>query len=124
MKRHSRQRDAIYQALCSVRTHPTANDVCDMVRKKIPNVSLATVYRNLSELCENGQAVTITSTDGAVRFDGFTQPHYHLYCSRCGSVVDIDAADSDCLCEIAQRQGHEVDAYSLIYYGVCKKCRE
>jgi Fur family peroxide stress response transcriptional regulator len=124
MKRYSRQRDAVREALCSAHTHPTANDICDIVRKNIPNISLATVYRNLSELCKNGEAIMITSTDGAVRFDGFTRPHYHLYCSRCGCVVDIDARSDDDLCKIAERQGHEVESYSLIYYGVCKNCRE
>ena len=61
MKKYSRQREAVYEAVCSVRSHPTADEVYDSVKKKLPNVSLATVYRNLSLLCSEGKLIMINT---------------------------------------------------------------
>ena len=84
MKKYSRQREAVYEAVCSVRSHPTADEVYDSVKKKLPNVSLATVYRNLSLLCSEGKLIMINTGDGASHYDGFTEKHHHLVCSeRC-----------------------------------------
>lgn len=120
MKKHSKQRDAVYAALCSVRTHPCAAEVYDMVREEIPNISLATVYRNLSDLVGRGKALAITTKSGGMRYDGFANEHSHLYCTDCGGVFDIDlpvkfdSTDTD----------YQVDSCQVVFYGKCAGCKQ
>ena len=94
MKRHSRQRDAVRNALCSVKSHPTASAVYDMVRAEFPNISLATVYRNLSEMYDEGNAVMLTTVSGSVHFDADTSPHSHLYCNKCANTILFTGEDN------------------------------
>ena len=88
IERKSRQRDAIINELCSRYDHPTAMDLYLSVREKIPNLSLGTLYRNLTQLEENGMVLRIPdgSTD---RFDGNVNPHAHFKCLTCGNVYDL-----------------------------------
>lgn len=117
MKKYSRQREAVYEAVCSVRSHPTADEVYDSVKKKLPNVSLATVYRNLSLLCSEGKLIMINTGDGATHYDGFTEKHHHLVCSVCGKVVDLDLSVS---IDLSASGDCEIDDYNIIFYGKCR----
>ena len=120
MKRRSKQRDAVRVALCSVRTHPSAVEIYDMVRGEFPHISLATVYRNLSELVNSGQAIAITTQGGATRYDGFVREHSHFYCMGCGSVYDVDVPvrfDAD-------STPFEIDRCSVVFYGHCAECKQ
>ena len=87
----TRQRRVILQELQKVTTHPTADQVYDMVRKKLPRISLATVYRNLDLLAQDG---LISKLDGGaqLRFDGNPADHYHIRCTRCQRVDDYRRA--------------------------------
>ena len=122
MKRHSKQRDAVRNALCSVKSHPTATAVYDMVRAEFPNISLATVYRNLAEMHQSGDALMLTTKSGAVHFDADTSQHSHLCCLSCGGVGDV-FIELPNLCEIANGTGCNAEYYSLMFYGVCDSCR-
>lgn len=88
--KYSRQREAIKNFLMSRKDHPTAEVVYEHVLKAFPNISLGTVYRNLSFLVDNGQAVKVPCEDGSVHFDGNVMPHYHFQCTECGAVIDLD----------------------------------
>lgn len=88
--KRSRQREAIKEFLMSRKDHPTAEVVYEYVSKDFPNISLGTVYRNLSFLVDNGMAVKVPCDDGSVHFDGNVEPHYHFQCVECGSVIDLD----------------------------------
>ena len=88
--KHSRQREAIYNYLILTREHPSAEVVYEFVRKEFPNISLGTVYRNLSFLVDNGQAVKVPCSDGTVHFDGNLMPHYHFECTKCGRIFDLN----------------------------------
>lgn len=92
--KHSKQRDAIRNFLISRKDHPTAEVVYANVSKEFPNISLGTVYRNLSFLVDNGQAVKVPCDDGSVHFDGNVMPHYHFQCTECGAIIDLDFNDS------------------------------
>lgn len=87
--KYSRQREAIKNFLMSRKDHPTAEVVYEHVLKAFPNISLGTVYRNLSFLVDNGQAVKVPCEDGSVHFDGNVMPHYHFQCTECGAVIDL-----------------------------------
>ena len=89
MIKRSKQKETILRILRSTSSHPSADWVYDQVRREIPNVSLATIYRNLRLLKEAGyiQQVDFSSEHG--RFDGNTSAHYHLRCEKCGSIIDL-----------------------------------
>jgi Fur family transcriptional regulator, peroxide stress response regulator len=72
-------------------THPTAEEVYRLVRKKISNVSLATVYRNLHLLAEEGKIREVQFQDDVIRYDGMLDAHEHFYCVTCGTVQDLAA---------------------------------
>ena len=82
--KYSRQRESIMEFLRGRDDHPTADTVYMNIRRVYPNISLGTVYRNLSLLASLGEITRITCEDGADRFDAVTKPHYHVFCRRCG----------------------------------------
>ena len=92
--KRSRQREAILNNIMLRKDHPTAEDVYNSVRKEYPNISLGTVYRNLSLLVDMGHAVKVPCDDGSVHFDGRVMPHYHFQCTECGAIIDLDFNDS------------------------------
>lgn len=90
MLKYSRQRESIKNFLVTRYDHPTAETVYMEIRKEFPNISLGTVYRNLSLLSEIGEIQKISSENGPDRFDGNPAPHYHFFCTECNSVLDLE----------------------------------
>ena len=82
--KHFRKRDAILTCLRSTDTHPSAEWIYENVRQEIPDISLATVYRNLSLFKEQGMISSLGTVKGIERFDGNVEPHVHFICSECG----------------------------------------
>ncbi len=122
MKR-SRQRDAIVDFLKTRKDHPTADMVYMNLRKQMPNLSLGTVYRNLSLLADQGQILRL-SCDGKVdRFDGFTHPHYHFMCIECGAVSDVELDLTELLTKAAAgyTDGY-ITGHTVLFKGYCSKC--
>ena len=83
------QRVAIYKALISTDSHPTADEVCQKVREEISNISLDTVNRTLLTLTEIGAAFQVEGTGQPRRFDGGLEDHQHFLCIKCGKVIDF-----------------------------------
>ena len=123
MKNYSRRRDAILRALAATDTHPTAAKVYDLVRKEIPNISLATVYRNLAELSSDGTVLSLSVGDGFERFDGNTAPHLHLHCRACGRIRDVPIAEDSPL-HSAEIAGFVPDSRVYVMNGLCADCRK
>ena len=88
--KYSRQRESIKEFLMTRTDHPTADTVYHQLRKIYPNISLGTIYRNLALLADIGEIQKICTGDGADRFDGQIRPHYHVICTRCHQVMDLD----------------------------------
>lgn len=121
-QRHSRQRDAVYNHLCSRYDHPTAEDIYFSVKQEFPALSLATVYRNLTQLCEEGKAQRIAA-DGVVRFDGNACGHTHLICTGCRAVIDLPL-DAESIIEKARPMtDFEIDSGAIMLYGTCSGCK-
>ena len=93
--KYSRQREAIKDFLMTRIDHPTADVVYSNVRTEFPNISLGTVYRNLTLLADLGEIARLRVGDGVDHFDADTSPHYHFVCSECGSVIDLDMENID-----------------------------
>ncbi len=119
MTKNTRQREAVYAALCASHTHPTAAEVHDEVRKVIPNIGVATVYRTLAMLCDNGSAISLQDDNGVVHYDGCVTPHNHIYCSKCRRVLDIDIPVE---ADITADGRYKVERYSTMFYGACRNC--
>lgn len=120
--RNSKQRNAIYAELMSRYDHPTAEDLYRDLKVNYPALSLATVYRNLKQLCEDGKIICIKG-DSSDRFDANTSQHYHFSCTECGEMTDLDFPEIPEITGIPKKlYKGRVDTYSLIYKGICEKC--
>ncbi len=122
--KHSTQRDAILNELCSRKDHPTADELYWALRRTMPNISMGTVYRNLSLLTDNGQIRRITC-GGADRFDATTDNHYHLQCTECGRVIDIEMPVMESLeREVENILNAAVLTHHLNFIGICENCKK
>lgn len=121
MKHYSKQREAILEVLRSTDTHPTANWIYEKVREKIPNISLGTVYRNLSGLTADGEILQIDVGDGFEHYDGDISPHLHLYCRECKKIFD-HRLKTDYIKNIARKGGFLTDTTIYVAHGICKNC--
>ncbi|MFQ6096209.1 MAG: transcriptional repressor, partial [Armatimonadota bacterium] len=77
-------RRVILEEVTRLRTHPTADEIYQVVRRRMPRASLSSVYRNLNLMCDEGLIQRADIAQVHARFDGVTQPHYHVRCVRCG----------------------------------------
>ena len=123
MKHYSKQREAILEVLRKTDTHPTANWIYEKVREKIPNISLGTVYRNLSGLTADGEILKVEVGDGFEHFDGDMSPHLHLYCKGCGKIMD-QKLKSDYISRVAKESDFKTDTTIYVAYGICKNCKQ
>lgn len=123
MTKFSRQRECILDDLRNRCDHPTADMVYESVRVEQPNISLGTIYRNLSFLVENGQILKISTGGGPDRFDGCVSPHNHFVCRACGSVIDMDyAPEEDILKKASNQFDGAIEGYNLQFFGKCGNC--
>jgi Fe2+ or Zn2+ uptake regulation protein len=124
MNRHpSIQRKLILENVVKRHDHPTAGDVYEDVRRKLPRISLGTVYRNLKSLAEGGLLQEIELGDGSVRYDGNLAPHYHFTCESCGSVADVPhREESSFVAKLAKETGLSIRQVRVELFGVCGKC--
>ena len=123
MLKYSRQREAIKNFLMTRHDHPTADVVYSNVRTEFPNISLGTVYRNLTLLADLGEISRLRVGDGVDHFDADTHPHYHFVCNECGSVTDLETEGIDHVLEAASRNFEGlVQGHVTYFYGLCPHC--
>jgi Fur family peroxide stress response transcriptional regulator len=124
MLKKTKQKEAILAALKSTRSHPTADWIYKQVRALVPNIGLATVYRNLKLLKEHGDIVELDMGADLRRFDAYTENHYHFRCSRCSEVFDIDEQVNKELDErVKIKTGFDVFYHRLEFRGICSSCK-
>ncbi len=120
---YSRQRESILQYLRSTKCHPTAETIYQNIQSENPNISLGTVYRNLTLLSEVGQIQKLTFFDGPDRYDANIVPHYHFVCTKCGAVLDLEM---DSLSHINLLAAHNfegtIENHMAFFYGKCPNC--
>lgn len=121
--KHSKQRDQIKSFLMTRKDHPTADVVYMNVRQQTPNISLGTVYRNLTLLADLGEIARLRLGDGVDHFDADTSPHYHFVCRHCGSVIDLQMDNIDTIITTANANfpGH-IDGHVTYFQGSCSDC--
>ena len=122
--KHFRKRDAILSYLRSTDAHPSADMVFARLKPEIPDLSLGTVYRNLSMFRQQGVIASIGTVNGVERFDGNTVPHVHFVCNDCSAVLDMPELQvPQHMIETAGAQiGGSVATCSLTFTGQCSQC--
>ena len=121
--RYSRQRALILQALRQNPVHPTAEELYALIKPLEPNISLATVYRNLNLLAAQDLILKFGSLSGTARFDYCTDEHYHFICTNCGKVFDLPAKVASHLLQQASAQsGFDIRSCDLLFQGLCPQC--
>lgn len=122
--RNTRQRRIILEELRGVKSHPTAVEIFERVRRRLPKISLGTVYRNLDLLARMGIIQKLEFAGAETRFDGNRRPHDHVRCLRCGRIGDLAGPPL----ELSPRNrddfaGYEVLGHRLQYVGICPSCQ-
>lgn len=123
--KYSRQRECIREFIQNCHYHPTADNVFAAIRQEFPNISLGTVYRNLSLLVELGEISKISTGTGPDRFDCNTAPHSHFICTKCHAIEDMEMTDIDCITKKASENFKgKILSLTTTFYGICKHCLE
>ena len=124
-RNHSKKREAILSKIRSTKIHPNAEWVYNELKADFPDLSLATVYRNITLFLEDGTLQTVATVSGRERFDGDLSPHQHFICKTCDAIIDlhIDLPQGD-LEQSFTASEMELDHLSLIAYGTCATCRK
>lgn len=120
------QRDVLLRALAAAKGHPTADDLFKAVRRQLPTVSHATVYRNAHELVRAGLIGTLERSGAAVQFEINPDHHHHFLCRRCGQVWDV-YLDSVAVTVDKRRSplhGFRIDRRDVQLHGMCARCRD
>ena len=122
-QRTTRQLEQVFKALEGDHTHPVAHEIYRRVHKKLPRISLATVYRNLHSLVDEGKIRTVLLDGQGARFDPETSRHDHFVCERCGRVVDLflRPARPGALRSLV-KQGYVVTTHTVTVHGMCQVC--
>ena len=122
-ERNTVQKTMIYNALCRLSTHPTADEIYDYVRVTSPRISRATVYRVLNHMAEKGTVQRIRAGSGADHYDHTLRPHYHIVCRICGRMCDADFPYMEGLEKrLGAASGFHVTDHTLQFNGICPAC--
>ncbi|MBN2112349.1 transcriptional repressor, partial [Candidatus Woesearchaeota archaeon] len=122
-RRMTSQRMKILEYLKGVKTHPAAEEVYRNVKKELPAITLATVYRNLNLLAEEGKILKIEINNES-RFDADISCHQHLVCRKCGRITDIFKKDiSEYAMKKIKSNDFSPECVKIIFWGLCTKCK-
>ena len=123
-KRFSRKREAIRSVLMSTTSHPTAEWIYSKLKPEIPDLSLATVYRNLGEMKQNDEIQSVAFWGGKERFDGNVEKHSHFVCETCGRIDDFHFVNHDTQIDSFAQTNYDgvISYHTLVFHGMCKEC--
>ena len=124
--KHFKKRDAILECLKNTDCHPSAETVHEMLQQTNPDISLATVYRNLALFKKQGKIISVGTVQGSERFDGNTAPHVHFVCTDCGTVLDLHemVIPPDLNQEAEKISKCRVHSCHAFFEGLCTNCIE
>ena len=123
--RMTRQRKVILEELRKVNTHPSADEIYEIVRKRLPRISLGTVYRNLEILSDSGDIQKLETGCSLKRFDGNLSEHCHIRCVRCDRIADAPMLpELEIDLERFDSTDFEIIGHRLEFLGVCSICSD
>lgn len=122
--RMTKQKKVILDILRSNKCHPSADWVYEQARKLVPDISLGTVYRNLSVLRDSGDILELNYGSTYSRYDGNPENHYHFFCEKCNQLFDVTIPVYRGLDRMVQdTTGFEVNHHRMEFYGLCDQCK-
>jgi Fe2+ or Zn2+ uptake regulation protein len=122
-RRITKQRQVILEELRQLKTHPSADEIYKVVRRRLPRISLGTVYRNLEVLAQMGEIQKLELSGSIKRYDWNTNKHYHIRCVRCDRVDDAPIAPLKQLeGELYESTVFEIIGHNLEFTGLCPEC--
>ena len=116
---------ALLRLLACSEGHPSAAQLYERLRVQFSTVSLATIYKTLALLKDEGEVLEIDLRSDS-RYDGIKPyPHPHLVCTRCGQIMDAEQVLplSSIDQQIAEKYGFQVVRQHLLFYGICSECQ-
>ncbi len=125
MIRLTTQRQILLEELSKVTSHPTACELYEMVRKRLPRIGLGTVYRNLELMADSGIILKLELGGAQKRFDATTDPHYHVRCSNCGKMDDIMIQVQENITKnAAKKTSYRILGHNIEFTGECPTCQK
>ena len=125
-KKNFKKRTAILSFLRQTKDHPSAEMVFNHLKQEIPDLSLGTVYRNLSMFKAQGELISLGTVNGVERFDGNVEPHVHFICNGCDAVTDLPQIQvpEELNQQVIKETGGTVNVCNLTFNGYCRDCKE
>lgn len=124
-RKYSRKREAILKTLRSTKAHPSAEWIYARLKPTFPDLSLGTVYRNLSLFRTEGLVTSVATVKGQERFDAQVIPHPHFICDSCGKVLDMDMLPYFGPAQgTVGFDGGEVEYCEILFHGKCNDCKQ
>jgi len=122
--RNTTQRKVVLEELKKLCTHPSAEELYEIVRKNLPRISLGTVYRNLETLAASGDILKLEHGGTVKRFDGHAMNHYHIRCIRCEKIVDAPIeVTKTCEKKLKNKTDFQILGHHIEFFGICADCR-
>ena len=118
-KRNTLQKEIILSALCSLKTHPTAPMLYEIIHRDHPTISRSTVYRVLGQMVDEGTALRLGIAGTEDRYDGDTSPHSHIRCRVCGREDDLPPVE---VSPLTSCEGYLVESCAVEFSGLCPQC--
>jgi Fur family transcriptional regulator, ferric uptake regulator len=123
--RNTLQRQVILEELRKLHTHPTALALHVMVQKRLPKISLGTIYRNLEYLSQIGVIQKLTISGSETHFDAATGPHQHVRCINCDRLADVSTSHLALPSyNSAEMAGYQILGHRLEFFGICPECQQ
>lgn len=122
-KRNTIQKEIVLNTVTRLKSHVTADEVYEEIKKDYPSISRGTVYRNLKVLYEEGKIRKVIIPYGSDRFDFTTAEHYHVICVKCNKVMDIEMDFfPDLYSLIHSNDNMKIIGYDILFNGICSEC--
>lgn len=123
--RYSKQKEEVLKIVLESCNHPDTKDIYKIVKKRIPNISLGTVYRNLNNLSKEGIIKKISLENGNDRYDKTLMNHNHVTCIKCGKICDVSVSlKTSEIVKIENETGFKITDSNFNINGICKDCME
>lgn len=123
-EKHTIQRRVIIEELSLLKSHPTADELFQIVRLRLPKISLATVYRNLADLTAAGKIRKTELPGGKARFETKLEPHFHLRCVHCEAIEDLPLSCDEIKDFLKDKITVRAQNFELCFSGLCRSCHE
>jgi Fur family peroxide stress response transcriptional regulator len=119
------QRQVLYEVMKTMQGHPSSEEVYARVKKKVPAISLATVYKNIHLFVESGVFREVSMHHGSLRLEMNDEAHHHMVCSKCKAITDIGEKDLGLVSKPSKLPGgFLVERYAVDVIGICAKCQQ